>query len=287
MRQQPVPRRPRHRRFMLSPQRQRHNARSGRAPARILPGPGGAQCIIEHALPWIPAPAHIAHRQVNISLRHLEFRIPGGAQKHQLPRGGRKVRVGLPRLRAQIAPPALVLFRFGAKLKGMGELQRPAYRRLHLFHPFAGDMAIDLSQHQPRDGVVVGRRVGRPVDDVRRLGRRVRKQAVGPLTGNDKIYRPLNLRAIGTVTGLMPARQEGHDAKARHRRLTRGRGRKRAVRRLLRGQPGQRAVHRIFHLPPSGRGQRRRQRRGGRRASRSRAAAAAPPITSSRVDANA
>ena len=80
-------------------------------------------------------------------------------------------------------------------------------------------MPIDLSQHQAGDGMIIDRRVRRPVEDMRWFRRLIGKKPVGPLAGNDKINPLFNQAAVGTQARLMAAGKKRQHTQTGHRRL--------------------------------------------------------------------
>ena len=91
------------------------------------------------------------------------------------------------------------------------------------------------------------------------VGSFIGKKSIRLLTGDDKIYRPVHLRAVGAKAGLMPARKKGQHTQTRDGGLPVRPGRKGPIRRLLAGDPGQSVVHAILNLLPLCLGKRGRE----------------------------
>ena len=87
--------------------------------------------------------------------------------------------------------------------------QRFFHRLLHLPRPPAGDVSINLSQHQAGNGMIVNRRVRRSIIHMHRFGKLRGKKPVGPLAGNDEINPLLHRRAVRSQARLMAPGKKG------------------------------------------------------------------------------
>ncbi len=202
-----------------------------------LEGPG---VVAEGAASRVPHPPRVRRRFVHIGLRHLELRVLGRSEKHQMPARHRKIRVHRITLaEADVPPPAPV---DGVLLpdvvEAVGEDDRPLDRSFYRPSPLAADLPIHLPQHQGRDGMVVNRRVRRLLVLMHRPGRHQRDQSVRLLAGEHEINRPVQPLAVTPKTRLVPPGQERHDREARYGRLAGGQRLKRPVGSLLRRHPG-------------------------------------------------
>src|SRR5439155_20010641 len=95
-----------------------------------------------------------------MSLRHLELRVPGRAQKHQLPRGDQQVRIWRRSVEAQpkIPPTSFVGgIRFGSEPQLTGKQECLFNRLLYVLAPLTRNVTKNFSQHQSSDGVIIDR----------------------------------------------------------------------------------------------------------------------------------
>ncbi len=185
---QPVPRRQGHRAVMLSRHGQRYDARAGRAAGGPITAIGGP--IIEHACFWVPTTADKRHALIHILLGHVELRVFGRPQKHEMPRRDRQIRVAFLRLLLKVAQASRVLgVRFRASLQGAREPYRFRNSRSHFLRPLSADVPIDFPEHQAGDGMIVSGGMGGHFSLIIRRRDLVAKQSVFLLAGEDKINR--------------------------------------------------------------------------------------------------